>query len=154
MMSQLPEHVSDQEIEEMFQFADRDDDGQISWEEFLLMITPVKLVEADKPRLVRPPVRLEETNSEADTKKKVSLHCKSVENLRAPEKSEMEKELLENKEDRSGDNLEMVLRPQTEHNEAVNHHQNMPDSTAETRADETVVYEVGTGTKEGSSQAG
>ena len=29
-------------------------DGSISWEEFLLMITPAKLAEADKPRLVRP----------------------------------------------------------------------------------------------------
>ena len=29
-------------------------DGSISWEEFLVMITPAKLAEADKPRLVRP----------------------------------------------------------------------------------------------------
>ena len=63
MMSQLPEQVSEQEIQEMFQFADRDADGQISWEEFLLMITPVKLVEAERPKLVKPPVRLEENNT-------------------------------------------------------------------------------------------
>ena len=29
-------------------------DGSISWEEFLLMITPAKLAEADKPRLAMP----------------------------------------------------------------------------------------------------
>ena len=134
-MSQLPEQVSEQEIEEMFQFADRDADGQISWEEFLLMITPVKLAEAERPKLVKPPVRLE--------------------GVRAAQSSEEERELCDNKEDRSGygDNLEMAIRTPTEQNEAVNinSHQNMEDSeTAETRADETGVYEVGT--KEGSSE--
>ena len=148
MMSQLPEHVSDQEIDEMFQFADQDADGQISWEEFLLMITPVKMVEAEKPRLMKPPVRPEEDNCEGDIKKKVvTLDCKSVENLRAAENSEEEREVFDKKED----NLEMVIRTQTEGNQADNSQQNMEGSeTAETRADESVVYEVGT--KDGSSQ--
>ena len=155
MMSQLPEHVSDQEIEEMFLFADQDADGQISWEEFLLMITPVKMVEAEKPRLMKPPVRPEEDNCEGDVKKKVvTLDCKSVENLRAAENSEEEREGFDKKEeDRFGDHLQMVLRTQTEGNEADNSQQNMEGSeTAETRADESVVYVVGT--KDGSSQAG
>ena len=38
MMSHLPEHVSDAEIEEMFSFADKNNDGRISWEEFLVII--------------------------------------------------------------------------------------------------------------------
>ena len=133
MMSQLPEQVSDQEIEEMFQFADRDADGQISWEEFLLMITPVKLVEAERPKLVKPPVRLE--------------------GVRAAQSSEEERDLCDNKEDRPGDNLEMAIRTPTEQNEAVNinNHQDMEYSeSAETRAHETGIYEEGT--KEGSSE--
>ena len=36
MMSHLPEHVSEEEIEEMFSFADKNKDGKISWEEFLV----------------------------------------------------------------------------------------------------------------------
>ena len=38
MMSHLPEHVTDAEIEEMFSFADRNKDGRISWEEFLVIV--------------------------------------------------------------------------------------------------------------------
>ena len=36
MMSHLPEPVSDTEIREMFNFADKNKDGRISWEEFLV----------------------------------------------------------------------------------------------------------------------
>ena len=36
MMSHLPEHVSDAEIDEMFRFADKNNDGKISWDEFLV----------------------------------------------------------------------------------------------------------------------
>ena len=36
MMSHLPEHVPEAEISEMFQFADKDSDGRISYEEFLV----------------------------------------------------------------------------------------------------------------------
>ena len=36
MMSHLPEHVSEEEIEAMFSFADKNKDGKISWEEFLV----------------------------------------------------------------------------------------------------------------------
>ena len=69
MMSGLPEQVAEQEIEEMFQFADQDSDGRIGWEEFLLMITPVKMLEAEKPRLMKPPVRtVEDKNVEAEHK--------------------------------------------------------------------------------------
>ena len=35
----------------MFNYADKNRDGKISWEEFLVMITPVKLQEATKPKL-------------------------------------------------------------------------------------------------------
>ncbi len=36
MMSHLPEHVPDHEILEMFSFADKDRDGRISYDEFLV----------------------------------------------------------------------------------------------------------------------
>ena len=36
MMSHLPEHVPEHEIIEMFKFADKDRDGRISYEEFLV----------------------------------------------------------------------------------------------------------------------
>ena len=49
MMSHLPERVPDQEITEMFEFADRDGDGRISYDEFLVMITPVKAPESSAP---------------------------------------------------------------------------------------------------------
>ena len=41
-MSHLPEHVSDAEIEEMFAFADKNNDGKISWDEFLVIIDILK----------------------------------------------------------------------------------------------------------------
>ena len=36
MMSHLPEHVPDTEIREMFMYADKDRDGRISYDEFLV----------------------------------------------------------------------------------------------------------------------
>ena len=41
MMSHLPEHVSDAEIEEMFSFADKNNDGRISWEEFMVIFLAI-----------------------------------------------------------------------------------------------------------------
>ena len=38
MMTHLPEPVSDTDIMDMFAFADKDKDGRISWEEFLVKI--------------------------------------------------------------------------------------------------------------------
>ena len=46
MMNHLPEPVDDQEIMEMFKYADKDRDGRINFEEFLVMITPVKVPDA------------------------------------------------------------------------------------------------------------
>lgn len=37
MMSHLPEHVPETQITEMFKFADKDSDGRISYEEFLVI---------------------------------------------------------------------------------------------------------------------
>merc|ERR1719330_1778104 len=42
MMTNLPEQVSEDDIEEMFKFADKDQDGKISFIEFQLMIKPQK----------------------------------------------------------------------------------------------------------------
>ena len=36
MMTHLPEPVPDRDIMDMFTFADKDKDGRISWEEFLV----------------------------------------------------------------------------------------------------------------------
>ena len=49
MMRNLPEKVSDEEIEEMFSFADVDNDGKISYDEFQIMINPPKPSEKPKP---------------------------------------------------------------------------------------------------------
>ena len=38
MMSHLPEQVSEEEITEMFSFADKNNDGKIGWDEFMVLI--------------------------------------------------------------------------------------------------------------------
>ena len=40
MMRNLPEKVSEEDIEEMFSYADKDQDGKISYSEFQVMISP------------------------------------------------------------------------------------------------------------------
>ena len=42
-MSRLPVYVSEQDIEEMFTVADRDKDGKISYQEFLVSQTTNKM---------------------------------------------------------------------------------------------------------------
>ena len=42
MMSNLPEVVDEEDIEEMFTYADKDGDGKISYAEFQVMISPPK----------------------------------------------------------------------------------------------------------------
>ena len=49
-------------------------DGSISWEEFLVMITPAKLAEADKPRLVRPEQQQKEQQEQQQHKKQQEHH--------------------------------------------------------------------------------
>ena len=44
IMQNLPEHVPDTEIHEMFSIADVDKDGQISYEEFMVLFIIVKLM--------------------------------------------------------------------------------------------------------------
>ena len=51
MMRNLPEKVSDDDIEEMFEFADANGDGKISYEEFQIMINPPKPREIPRPKL-------------------------------------------------------------------------------------------------------
>ena len=36
MMKNLPVQVPDEDIEEMFEFADKDNDGKLSYQEFLV----------------------------------------------------------------------------------------------------------------------
>ena len=43
--------VSAEEVEEMFLYADHDNDGRISWQEFQTMINPPKPPEPPKPTL-------------------------------------------------------------------------------------------------------
>lgn len=40
MMQSLPVPVDDKDIEEMFAYADKDNDGKLSWQEFQVMINP------------------------------------------------------------------------------------------------------------------
>ena len=51
MMRNLPVHVEDSEIEEMFQFADTDQDGQLSFSEFSTMVNPPAVPEWRKPHI-------------------------------------------------------------------------------------------------------
>ena len=44
MMSHLPEHVPETQITEMFKFADKDSDGRISYEEFLVIYQSIPLL--------------------------------------------------------------------------------------------------------------
>ena len=53
MMRNLPEDVSDDIIEEMFRFADKDEDGQLSYEEFSLMINPPEPARDAKPHAAK-----------------------------------------------------------------------------------------------------
>ena len=46
---QIHYQVLDEDIDEMFNFADKDKDGKISWEEFQTMINPPKAPEPPKP---------------------------------------------------------------------------------------------------------
>ena len=50
-MSGLPVAVSEEDIEEMFSFADKDGDGQLSYEEFLTMIKPQQPPPQIKPSI-------------------------------------------------------------------------------------------------------
>ena len=43
--------VSDEDIEDMFSYADKDGDGKINWTEFQVMINPPKPPEPEKPSL-------------------------------------------------------------------------------------------------------
>jgi len=49
IMKQLPVLVDEEDIQEMFSFADKNKDGRISYSEFLLMINPPKLPVPPKP---------------------------------------------------------------------------------------------------------
>ena len=49
IMRSLPEKVPDQDIEEMFSFADKDGDGKLSFAEFQIMINPPEPPEEPKP---------------------------------------------------------------------------------------------------------
>ena len=51
-MSGLPVPVSEEDIEEMFSSADKDGDGELSYEEFLTMIKPQQ-----PPPRIRPTIK-------------------------------------------------------------------------------------------------
>merc|ERR1711892_1010269 len=51
IMKNLPVQVADEDIEEMFEFADKDKDGELSYSEFLLMVDPPALPEVPKPHV-------------------------------------------------------------------------------------------------------
>ena len=51
LMKSLPVCVEDADIEEMFQFADQDGDGKLSYQEFQVMINPPAPPEQPKPHI-------------------------------------------------------------------------------------------------------
>ena len=69
MMRNLPEKVSDEEIEQMFSFADANNDGKISYDEFQIMINPPKPSERPKPSRLKQYSKL--------TTENVKLHNKA-----------------------------------------------------------------------------
>ena len=52
LMSNLPVPVSEEDIQEMFSFADKDGDGELSYEDFLTMIKPQQ-----PPPQIRPSIK-------------------------------------------------------------------------------------------------
>ena len=51
MMTNLPTHVEDWEAEEMFDFADKNKDGELSYKDFLIMINPPAPPVQPKPHI-------------------------------------------------------------------------------------------------------
>ena len=51
IMKNLPVFVSDEDIEDMFSFADKDGDGKLSYAEFKVMIDPPQPPEVPKPHI-------------------------------------------------------------------------------------------------------
>ena len=51
MMKNLPAHVNDDDIDEMFEFADKNHDGELSYSEFLVMISPPAPPETPRPHI-------------------------------------------------------------------------------------------------------
>ena len=51
-MSSLPVPVSEEDIQEMFSFADKDGDGELSYEDFSTMIKPQQ-----PPPQIRPSIK-------------------------------------------------------------------------------------------------
>ena len=49
MMRNLPEKVSEEDIEEMFSYADKDRDGKLSYSEFQVMINPLPPLQPPRP---------------------------------------------------------------------------------------------------------
>ena len=51
IMKNLPVHVEDADIDEMFRYADSDSDGQLSYSEFLVMVNPPTPHQLPKPSM-------------------------------------------------------------------------------------------------------
>ena len=51
LMKNLPVHVDEEEIEEMFAYADRNDDGHLSYSEFEVMVNPPPAPKVPKPHI-------------------------------------------------------------------------------------------------------
>jgi len=91
MMSHLPEPVSDTEIREMFNFADKNKDGRISWEEFLVMITPVRAQEVGTVQenvVVGKLVDTSDISDTGDNKEQLTVGENANQNMTAPEQEE------------------------------------------------------------------
>ena len=51
LMKNLPVHVDEGEIEEMFAYADRNEDGHLSYSEFQVMVNPPPAPKVPKPHI-------------------------------------------------------------------------------------------------------
>ena len=85
IMRNLPVPVTEEDIEEMFNYADKDKDNKISYKEFQIMINPPKPPEPPKPSIkdlrvrpmIKPPPQIINTNMETKSSAMITEPVKS-----------------------------------------------------------------------------
>ena len=131
MMKNLPESVSDEDIGDMFDFADKNQDGKINYEEFQVMINPQKPAESGpkvsdykaKPSPKQKPIKDQDV---AMTAKKITKKDKMKENGKPPAQKKIDQGILKSKENQS-DEPQMLSKENVKVHE--NNTKNIPFKT-------------------------
>ena len=126
MMKNLPESVSDEDIGDMFDFADKNQDGKISYDEFQVMINPQKPAEMTsrphvsdykaKPSPKQKPIK----DQDVAMTKKIAKKEKMKENSK-PAQKKIDQAILKGKENQSDE-------PQMLSKENVKVHENFTNN--------------------------